>query len=492
MDAVTMLNVSLARAALVSCCYDVSFVSAENQLKSSASLVMRKSLEEDLKTAKTEFLGQRFKSAEKLARKVRAGAQKHSQLWYDAHYLIGIRLFKQGRYDDALAIFRDVYDGVESKRMQLDSAQFQSLLGVIGTSYFRQGNYNETIKFLEITLRDFPKTARNWETLGLIASCYACLDHNEKAIDIAKQSLQILSENPEAKFQDFLISAKAICEMYRKSGDFAAEKAWKAAFLQQQVQRFAARRPYQTAESELPPGWATDELSFFLNESHLNSLATFFQRPDDFHQLLLLNAEFEYARNCIRDDVLAKIRDKYPNKKLKDIRLTKEDGVGMFLFLRSHSSFLASVGLCAACQTVDVYATLRVALESALYSWLCYQSDSHTEMYLSREVVQTRKEKREIGRVFSASRIIKEMREQGKQDLANICDEIYESLIDKGAHPNISAFSKNFTQEYKDERLAFGLVYMNPDEYQECFEDLTKTARCILLIFKDIYPNWIW
>lgn len=97
----------------------------------------------------------------------------------------------------------------------------------------------------------------------------------------------------------------------------------------------------------LPPGWAGDSLSDFIQAAFTNTLATFIRKRNDFDLLLRIDGAFKNAGD----------------------NLHKADTpLAVLLLHRSHSAFLASCRLAMSGQAAETFPVLRSCLDYALYA----------------------------------------------------------------------------------------------------------------------------
>ena len=458
---------------------------------------MGRTAEQELELAKENFLARNEKAAEKHARTARAKSKKASATWREASFMLWVRFFRQKRFSEAKRVLdeftricaRTGYTPSLNQRLQINMA-----LGCIHRQLGENRIAAEYLVAVQEISQETLSQPFTWECATILAITYRDLGEFDNAIAILEKALPNLEAASEKCPYDAIVSARIMVELYEQKGDVEGGQRWKKAFYRNQVERVANATVYQPKFLEEPVDWGTDDLSYFLNLSHNNTVAMFATERHKFDEVKLINAEYCVARGGLQEFVINIIRDRYPNTKLENVSLKKHDVLGLFLFMRSHSAFLAAARNVLSGQTVDSYANMRVSLESALYAFRCHEKESYGDLYLSRETDPSRSNKTDIGLTFSARKIAASIRLAGCDAVATQVESIYEDLIDKGAHPNIDAFAKSFSHEYSKEQsaLIFSTAYLNPDQIAVCLKDLIDAGRCALDVFKAMYPDWIW
>ena len=164
---------------------------------------------------------------------------------------------------------------------------------------------------------------------------------------------------------------------------------------------------------KLPPKWADDSLSDFIQAAFKNALATFVRKPQAFNDLVNIN------------DIFRKIEGNLDN--------AGEDAFIPALFYRSHSAFLTSCRLSVSGQAVETFPLLRSCLEYALYALHINKNPSLAEIWLRRH--DNEKSRRKIKESFQHRCVMKTLRDI---DVALHADlsQLYEQTIDFGGHPN--------------------------------------------------------
>jgi hypothetical protein len=167
----------------------------------------------------------------------------------------------------------------------------------------------------------------------------------------------------------------------------------------------------------LPPHWADDSLSAFLDQAFRNTLATFVHKSS-------------------ASGILVKIDQCY--MRVGENLHHPSNVLGALLFLRSHSAFRAACRLSMSGQVADAFPSMRTCLEYALYALHIVTNPATGEKWLRRHGdTQSHKICREE---FKHSNIILSLRKHD-QRLYSIVEQLYNTTIDFGAHPNERAIT---------------------------------------------------
>lgn len=176
-----------------------------------------------------------------------------------------------------------------------------------------------------------------------------------------------------------------------------------------------------STEMTLPPGWAGDSLSDFIQTAFANTLATFVHKKHAFGHLLQIDSAFRKAGENLHD---------------------AENTLAALLFHRSHSAFLASCRLAMSGQAAETFPVLRSGLEYALYALHINENSAFAEVWLRRHDNDTALG--EVRQEFKHGRLMKTLLKRDAVLHAQI-SELYERTIDFGGHPNERAVSSSTT-----------------------------------------------
>jgi hypothetical protein len=226
-----------------------------------------------------------------------------------------------------------------------------------------------------------------------------------------------------------------------------------------------------TDKQSLP--WGDDTLSMFFKDADYNYRVSVSNLPSVYALLKQVHDTFCHVETTIEKD------DR------EDLLIPR------FLFVRAHSSYLAAIRLGMSGQLSEAYAIFRVGIEQAWYAlhiardpnppergtiWLCRNDDEHCKEKCRKEFT--------VRHVLLTHKAI-------DPTTAKQLHELYETVIDFGAHPNqkgLLAFLKNSKKE-KSINYQMGILY--PD-----FVPLVLTLRLsvvvavgVLKIFQLIFPE---
>jgi hypothetical protein len=215
-----------------------------------------------------------------------------------------------------------------------------------------------------------------------------------------------------------------------------------------------------------PLNWGNDEITQYIDNCRQNQYATFANKDSV--------APLKRIDKCFR-----KVLDKPINPR----------PWFPFQFLhRSHSAFIAACGMAMAGQTVEVYALLRLSLESAAYGFYINEDTTRAELWLSRHDGATNKKK--LRTEFQQKKIEDHITSVAPV-LADIFKKLYDRTIDYGAHPNERGFSTNSKIIKDAEQTEFLQIYLQGDGLQ--LDLALKTTGQVgiwaLSIFQLIYPE---
>lgn len=172
-----------------------------------------------------------------------------------------------------------------------------------------------------------------------------------------------------------------------------------------------------------PPGWGTDSLTAFLEDSYLQQLATFAHMNDEFQALIRV------------DNWFVRVRGDSP-------RLPSTPPT--ILLVRSHSAYIAACESAAAGRVVEAFVQNRVCLECAAYSLHIHKNPKSGATWLERvthpeaTVAEKKMAGNAVRKEFAVKKIrstIRNVKEVGRWLEKNFVG-LYELAIEFGAHPN--------------------------------------------------------
>jgi hypothetical protein len=196
-----------------------------------------------------------------------------------------------------------------------------------------------------------------------------------------------------------------------------------------------------TTEKQIPP-WGQDQLSTFFQVSEHNDRVTSLNFPNIYGLLQRIDVAFRHVAEAVE----------------KDSR--QELLIPRLLIARTHSSFLASIRLSMSGQMPESYAVLRGGIEQAWYA-LHIAEDPHPPERVTVWLCRNDDES-------SRSRCKKEFKLQNVRSTHKSFDhvtakqlhELYERMIDLGAHPNQQGVltAMNLSETEEETTCQVGLV----------------------------------
>lgn len=171
---------------------------------------------------------------------------------------------------------------------------------------------------------------------------------------------------------------------------------------------------------QVPLGWGQNELTKFLQLLEAQTLASFASLPDWFGILIRIDQS---------------VTERAPTffHEIDQPRQTSAK-----LFMRCFATYRSVVRLSVSGQLFEATVLMRSLLESAVYAWVCSESEQHRKAWEDRGDGDA---KRKIARrLFSWTDLLK-MLERKNKDLAARVSDKYDELIDYGAHPNVDGLA---------------------------------------------------
>jgi hypothetical protein len=215
----------------------------------------------------------------------------------------------------------------------------------------------------------------------------------------------------------------------------------------------------------IPPKWGEDPLSDFMDGVRQNQYYTFVHQKAAFRLLKRFHELF--------------------------VRLTKNlDNVQpllpAWLVGRAHSALLGATQLAMSGQLPEAYMCLRGCLENALYAFFIAEEPQMGEVFLRK--AEDKKSNKEFRESFQAGKIVRLLEEKDKK-LAEVAREIYDWVIDAGAHPNwVGLLSgMTFEEDAKERRVATQYLNNDPLTRGTCLKMVANTAICALEVFKLVF-----
>lgn len=215
-----------------------------------------------------------------------------------------------------------------------------------------------------------------------------------------------------------------------------------------------------------PPGWGDDEISKYLDTARGNQLATFHKKREVMADLIKV------------DSLLRKL--------LAGAINLRPHAPASFL-LRAHSAFLAAAGMVMAGQLVEAQAVMRQCLESAGYAFYIGSNDARWEAWLRRH--DSPANQKAVRDEFQHRKIADTIKATAPK-IGGPYADLYERVIDFGAHPNERGFSTSTQIVEDDDRTHYLSVYLHKDglPLDLALKTLTTIGITVALIARLIYP----
>jgi hypothetical protein len=221
-----------------------------------------------------------------------------------------------------------------------------------------------------------------------------------------------------------------------------------------------------------PPDWGPDTFSKFMRDAEYNCRATAANYPAVVDLLQSVQTAFEHAEEAASRAAAALL-------------------VPHFLFVRSHSAYLAGCRMAMSGQLVEAHAVLRTGLEQAWYGLHIAKDPlppGRTDIWLRRNESAAA-----VARCKNEFTIANVRTTHQQLDAGTAADTraLYEALIDFGAHPNqlgvLSALRNAPDGAPHDYQV--GILY--PDELPVMFTLRFAAAVGVtaLRVFRLVYPE---
>jgi hypothetical protein len=219
---------------------------------------------------------------------------------------------------------------------------------------------------------------------------------------------------------------------------------------------------------KLPPKWAEDSLSDFIQASFQNALATFVHKKHAFNLLLDVDGVFKGISGNLD----------YTKTPLEPA-----------LLHRSHSAFLASCRLAMSGQATETFPQLRSCLEYALYALHINENPPLAEIWLRRH--ESNSSLKEVKRNFRHVDVMKTLVTRDAA-LHDILFELYERTIDFGGHPNERAVLSSTSMRDEGESTVIRNQYLHSGDSSALDHALHTSAQIglgSLIVFQLIYKE---
>lgn len=184
----------------------------------------------------------------------------------------------------------------------------------------------------------------------------------------------------------------------------------------------------------VPKNWEESELTRFFAHLEQQIVASFAGLPEWFDILIRIDQS---------------VTEKAPTF-FHEIDVSRRTSVK--LFMRCFATYRTAVRLSVSGQLFEATVLMRSLLESAVYAWVCSVSDGHRSAWEERGDSD---ERRRLSRKLFQWKDILSLLESADKDLAPRISDMYDQLIDYGAHPNVDGLA-----------LSSDVKYLGHDKYE--------------------------
>jgi hypothetical protein len=164
-------------------------------------------------------------------------------------------------------------------------------------------------------------------------------------------------------------------------------------------------------------------------------------------------------------------------------------GLPLLLVIRTHSAFRAAASLAFSGAVPESMAALRLCLETAGYASMMQGNEPLSIIWLQRgENEETKQAARNAFRHSDVRTIL----EQRNGMIAGIYQNLYEYLIEGGAHPNERGFIESLqVDDLEDGGARLTQIYLqdDPEILERGTRAVGKIGVCALMIFEMMYPD---
>lgn len=232
-------------------------------------------------------------------------------------------------------------------------------------------------------------------------------------------------------------------------------------------------RHVNNLSKERPPGWNESRLGPFLESMWSNTIATF--------------ANFGEAQRA--RDVDALFGHFVENASRVKNKAAVAVGLPLLLVIRAHAAFRAGASLALAGAIPEAMAALRLCLETAGYAAMMQGNETLSMVWLNRG--NSSDAKNAARRAFRHAGVHESLVHRDAK-IAEIYDQLYEYLIDGGAHPNELGLMQSLQVEnLSDGGARLTQMYLQADTkvLQYGVRAISKVGVCALMIFETMYSD---
>jgi hypothetical protein len=211
--------------------------------------------------------------------------------------------------------------------------------------------------------------------------------------------------------------------------------------------------PAVARSNTTPPGWAADELTRFLQQTHQQQYASFHNKKQAVGRLVAI------------DELFVRVSKNW---------LNPQSEVEAMLFLRCHAAFRAAAGESMAGQAVECYRQCRGMLENAAYAVHIHRDRSLAIVWLNRHQDEAgmKASKKAFQHIAVTASVAAANQHAGKR-----FEELYQRTIDWGGHPNERSVTGNMKMIEEPDRRVMLAIMLHGDGV-ELDMALKTVAQC--------------
>ena len=219
-----------------------------------------------------------------------------------------------------------------------------------------------------------------------------------------------------------------------------------------------------------PPGWEQPKLTAYFETLWANTVATFAHKNES-HRL------------CRIDDLMFEIASGWKGKSP-----TAASIVPLMMFFRSHSAFRAAAALGMGGAVVEGMAGLRQCLEFAGYASIVNNDKVLAQIWWDRD--QNDESEKKVRRAFTHGAVQSAIR-QSDARLAEIYDDLYDRVIQFGAHPNEKSVSGSLKLDVQKTETVLLQIYLQGEGSQldHWLHTANQVGICVLKVFEHIHTT---
>jgi hypothetical protein len=214
--------------------------------------------------------------------------------------------------------------------------------------------------------------------------------------------------------------------------------------------------PEVARSNSAPPGWGQDELSKFLQETHQQQYATFYNKREATGRLIAI------------DELFVRISKGWLNPKSE---------INAMLFLRCHAALRAASGEAMAGQVVESYRQCRGMMENAAYAVHIHRNPNLAKIWLDRHVDGAGMKASKTA--FQHNQVLQSVK-AANVHAGDRFEMLYQRSIDFGGHPNERSVTGSMKMVEQIDRREMLAVMLHGDDL--AFNaGLKSVAQCAMV-----------